>query len=83
MNVSTGSFYHHFSDFDAYQGRLADYYAGEHLASILGTIMKAERTRRRIRLLAEIVRRRGLFRLSIAMRAWAESDPRAQAAVER
>ena len=33
--------------------------------------------------LAEIVRRRGLFRLSLAMRAWAESDPRAQAAVER
>ncbi|MFG6281639.1 TetR/AcrR family transcriptional regulator [Sphingomonas sp. S6] len=84
LNVSTGSFYHHFTDFDAYQGRLADYFAGEHLASILDTIMKAERNPvDRIRLLAEIVRRRGLFRLSIAMRAWAESDPRAQAAVER
>ena len=84
LNVSTGSFYHQFTDFDAYQGQLADYFAGDHLASVLDTIMAAERNPvDRIRLLAEIVRRRGLFRLSIAMRAWAESDLRARVAVER
>lgn len=84
LRVSTGSFYHHFTDFDAYQGQLADYFAGAHIAGVLGAIQKAERDPvARIRLLAEIVRRRGLSRLSIAMRAWADSDPRAQAAVER
>lgn len=84
LGVSTGSFYHHFTDFAAYQGQLADYFAGAHIAGVLATILKAEREPvARIRLLSEIVRRRGLFRLSIAMRAWAESDPRAQAAVER
>lgn len=84
LRVSTGSFYHHFADFDAYQGQLADYFAGAHITNVLDAIQRAEREPiARIRLLAEIVRRRGLSRLSIAMRAWAESDPRAQAAVER
>ena len=34
-------------------------------------------------MLAQIVRRKGMSRLSIAMRAWADSDPRALAAVQR
>ena len=84
LRVSTGSFYHHFTDFDAYQGRLATYFAEQQISDMVDAIRRAEMEPvARIRLLAQIVRRRGMSRLSIAMRAWAESDPRARAAVER
>lgn len=84
LRVSTGSFYHHFPDFDAYQGRLAAYFAEAQITAMIDAINRTEREPvARIRLLAQIVRRRGMSRLSIAMRAWAESDPRALAAVER
>ena len=84
LRVSTGSFYHHFTDFDAYQGRLATYFAEQQIGDMVDAIRRAEEGPvARIRLLAQTVRRRGMSRLSIAMRAWAESDPRAQASVER
>lgn len=84
LRVSTGSFYHHFPDFDDYQGQLAGYFAGAQIAELIDAIGRAEVDPiGRIRLLAQIVRRRGMSRLSIAMRAWAESDPRARTAVER
>ena len=84
LRVSTGSFYHHFADFDAYQGRLADYFAQDQIAELVAAIRRSEADPvGRIRLLAQTVRRRGLSRLSIAMRAWAESDARARQAVER
>ena len=84
LRVSTGSFYHHFADFDTYQGRLATYFAEAQITAMIDAIDRTEREPvARIRLLAQVVRRRGMSRLSIAMRAWAESDPRALAAVER
>lgn len=83
LRVSTGSFYHHFSDFDEYQGQLATYFAGAQIAELIDAIVRTEREPiARIRLLAQIVQRRGMSRLSIAMRAWAESDSRARHAVE-
>ena len=84
LRVSTGSFYHHFADFDAYQGRLADHFAEPQVSELVAAIARAEADPvGRIRLLAQTVRRRGLSRLSVAMRAWAESDGRARVAVER
>lgn len=84
LRVSTGSFYHHFSDFDDYQGKLASYFAEPKLIEMIESLKRATpEPVERIRLLGHTVRRRGLSRLAIAMRAWAESDPRARDAVER
>lgn len=84
LRVSTGSFYHHFGDFDAYQGRLATYFAETQVADMVASLKRATPDPiDRIRLLGQTVRRRGLSRLGIAMRAWAESDPRARTAVDK
>lgn len=84
LRVSTGSFYHHYPDFDAYQGKLAEFYAETQVHDLVDSINRtAADPVDRIRLLGQTVRRRGGSRLAIAMRAWAESDPRAQVAVER
>lgn len=84
LRVSTGSFYHHFSDFDAYQGKLAHYFAEDQVGDLIAALERAEQDPiGRIRLLGQTVRRRGASRVAVAMRAWAESDPRARAAVER
>lgn len=84
LKVSTGSFYHHFRDFDEYQGKLAHFFAEEQITDLIAALERATPDPiARIRLLGETVRRRGSSRIGIAMRAWAESDPRAQRAVER
>lgn len=84
LRVSTGSFYHHFSDFADYQGKLASYFAEPALTEMIESLKRAtDDPVDRIRLLGQVVRRRGLSRLGIAMRAWAESDPRAREAVEK
>lgn len=84
LRVSTGSFYHHFPDFDAYQGRLAHHFAETQVTDLIAALERATPDPiDRIRLLGQTVRRRGSSRLAVAMRAWAESDPRARQAVER
>ncbi|MBW6523935.1 TetR/AcrR family transcriptional regulator [Sphingomonas sp. RHCKR47] len=84
LRVSTGSFYHHFRDFDDYQGQLAHYFAEDQISDLIDALERATPDPiERIRLLGQTVRRRGSSRLAIAMRAWAESDPRARTAVER
>lgn len=84
LRVSTGSFYHHFKDFDDYQGQLARYFAEDQVGNLIEALERATPDPiDRIRLLGKTVRRRGASRLGIAMRAWAESDPRARAAVQR
>ncbi|MFL0587511.1 TetR/AcrR family transcriptional regulator [Sphingomonas olei] len=84
LKVSTGSFYHHFRDFDDYQGKLAAYFAEDQVSDLIAALERATpEPIDRIRLLGQTVRRRGSSRIAVAMRAWAESDPRARVAVER
>jgi AcrR family transcriptional regulator len=82
LNISTGSFYHHFKDFDAYLGQLADYFSGQQLDERLDLMRSAPATPfERIRMVSELALAENLPRLMLAMRAWARSDPRAAKAV--
>lgn len=82
LKISTGSFYHHFVDFDDYLGALAAYYSGAQLRDGLNRI-RSETPDPFQRLLAAArhAQANELPRLAIAMRAWAQSEPRALAAV--
>lgn len=83
LSISTGSFYHHFRDFDAFLEQLADYFGGEQVTTNLAAIReRAASPADRIRIAAEVAHVQELPRLAAAMRAWARSDARAQRAVE-
>ncbi len=83
LDISTGSFYHHFKDFDAYLGELAAYYAGEQLTRNLAEIRaQAPTAHERLMATSRFAASHDLTRLMLAMRAWARSDARALAAVQ-
>jgi AcrR family transcriptional regulator len=77
LGISTGSFYHHFSDFDAYLVALAKYYSGEQLAANIATVLReAHAPHDRIVRASALARETSLPELMTAMRAWARRDAR-------
>lgn len=82
LGVSTGSFYHHFSDLVAFEEALADDFAHDCIGEIVDRAeVLALPPLERIRELIAFVLRNELSRLALAMRAWGESSARAKAAV--
>lgn len=85
LGVSTGSFYHHFIDFDQYLGALAEHYQIDRVMKDLNSAVRG-RDRgpvARMRSLSRASVKAGTFELDTAMRAWAAIDPRARAALQR
>lgn len=77
LGISTGSFYHHFSDFDAYLVALAKYYSGEQLAANIATVLREAHTPYdRIVRASQLAGETALPELIAAMRAWARRDGR-------
>ena len=77
LGISTGSFYHHFSDFDAYLVALAKYYSGEQLAANIAAVLReAQAPYERILRASQVARDVALPELMVAMRAWARRDAR-------
>lgn len=84
LGVSTGSFYHHFADRQAYEQALADYFARVQIAGVIeDPAVLAMPPMERVRALVAFVLKNDLSRLALAMRAWGESDVRARRAVRQ
>lgn len=82
LGASTGSFYHHFKDFDGYQAALADYFADAQIDAALARFARLPVPPvERIRAFADHVRKHDIAQLALAMRAWAKSDARAASAI--
>jgi AcrR family transcriptional regulator len=83
LGASTGSFYHHFEDMDAYLAVLARQFTRADVRRILDRAAQgASGPLSRIRRLAAISLSSRIFPLDRAMRVWATSDRRAAASVK-
>lgn len=85
LGVSTGSFYHHFTDFEQYLGALAESYSLERVMLDLERALQDGDPSpiARLQSLARQSLKAGTFELDRAMRIWATMDPRAEAALRR
>jgi len=85
LGVSTGSFYHHFRNFDEYLEALADFYGSKqaqlHFDEARGRV--GDDPELLLREATSIFGAGSMRQLNIAMRAWAQRDERAWAAIRR
>lgn len=82
LGASTGSFYHHFKDFDGYHAALAGYFVEAQIDPLIAALAVSDLAPvERIRAFADHVRDHDMSQLALAMRAWAKSDMRAAAAI--
>lgn len=82
LGVTTGSFYHHFRDIHEYRDALADHYGAqgvERLIELAGDLHGGERLTE----MWQKARELDIPALDRAMRIWATTNERAQAAVEK
>jgi AcrR family transcriptional regulator len=83
LGVTSGSFYHHFTDFRHYLDALADYYSEENVERIEQAWDAHAAPAERLRQLHALREQWDVARLDSAMRVWATSDERARSAVAR
>lgn len=85
LGVSSGSFYHHFKNFEAYLTALADYYGTEQAQQLFQEAREesGDDPALLLRKATNLFGTRAGRQLNIAMRFWGNNDPRAAAAVRR
>jgi len=84
LGVSTGSFYHHFSDYEEFLGAVAEYFTTDRVQGVIDqTMVENLDPVTRIRRLAKLSLEDHTFELDAAMRIWATMDERAAVTVAR
>jgi AcrR family transcriptional regulator len=81
LGVTSGSFYHHFTDWQDFLNALADFYGNENVDRIMLEIKLVDDPAERVRLLHTLAEEWDIARLDSAMRVWGTSNLRARAAV--
>src|SRR5262245_34207049 len=84
LAVSTGSFYHHFTDFEDYLGAVAEYFSADRVQGLIDrTLAGNPDPVTRMQRLARLSLEDHTFELDRAMRIWATMDERAAITVAR
>ncbi len=84
LAVSTGSFYHHFTDFEDYLGAVAEYFSADRVQGLIDrTLAGNPDPVTRMQRLAKLSLEDHTFELDRAMRIWATMDERAAVTVAK
>jgi len=84
LGVSTGSFYHHFTDFENYLGAVAEYFSADRVQGLIDRTLAGDPDPvTRMQRLAKLSLEDHTFELDKAMRIWATMDERAAITVAR